>query len=109
MENFNVYKAHMKFLGMHELHGFKMFLVDDYPYIVRSKSFSDKVVAELFRITDSTTEQTIHQLEIDAGYIFNEIDIAEQKFGIYLFDKPDPAHRPISSGDWALFKKEGGF
>ncbi len=86
-----------------------MYSLVDYPYAVYTGQTTDKITAELFEITRAETEQTIYEMEIEAGYIFSEIQIAGDKFGIFLFKTPHPDHIRIPGGDWRIFRKGGHF
>src|SRR5690349_8398064 len=85
MGNYIHFKDDLEFIGKQELRGFKLFSLTDYPYAIATKNQNDCIVVELFKIINLKTEELIHQEEIDAGYIFAKVEIAKQKFGIYLF------------------------
>ncbi len=48
-------------------------------------------------------------MELAAGYIFSEVEIADIKFGIYLFEAAATHNIAILGADWATFKKLSGF
>jgi gamma-glutamylcyclotransferase (GGCT)/AIG2-like uncharacterized protein YtfP len=105
MENHIPYEKHLKFLGKVNLAGFKMFSLRQYPYVIRTNNSNDRIVAELYKVTDAKTEQSIHELEKEEGYIFSEVDIADDKFGIYLFDTHVTDSAEVISGDWRSYRK----
>jgi gamma-glutamylcyclotransferase (GGCT)/AIG2-like uncharacterized protein YtfP len=105
MENYPRYEKHLKFLGKVHLTGFKMFSLTQYPYAIRTNDINDRIVAELYKVIDAKTEQSIHELEMDEGYIFSEVEIAGDKFGIYLFDARVMESTQVISGDWRLYRK----
>ena len=109
MENYLHYQEHLKFLGKVELEGFRMFALEHYPYVLRTEESGRKIVAELFQITNQKTEQSIHEMELDVGYIFSEVTIADNKFGIYLLESHVVGSPEIRSGDWRDFRKSGRF
>jgi hypothetical protein len=48
-------------------------------------------------------------MEMDAGYIFSEIEIAHIKFGIYLFETVRADNAEVTGGDWSTYRKLSGF
>ncbi|HPM32175.1 MAG TPA: gamma-glutamylcyclotransferase [Chryseolinea sp.] len=109
MENYKVFEDGLEFLGKAELRGFKLFSLIDYPYAISTENENDCIVVELFKIINITTEESIHQVEMDAGYIFTNIEIAKQKFGIYLFTEIKDENRWVESGDWVVYKSSHAF
>ena len=109
MENYNRFKDGLEFLRKEELRGFKLFSLTDYPYAIATENRGDCMVVELFKITNSKTEELIHQVEMDAGYIFANIEIAKQKFGIYLFTEARENDVCVESGDWVIYKQALAF
>jgi len=86
-----------------------MYSLAEYPYIIRTGNSVDKIVAELFAITNAETERTIHEMELDVGYIFSEVEIADIKFGIYVFRSAGANDNEVKLGDWSAFRKLTGF
>lgn len=86
-----------------------MFSLVNYPYIIWTGNSDHKIVAELFKVTNLETEQTIHKMELDAGYIFSEVEIADIKFGIYLLEATNADHPEVWNGDWSAFRKLSRF
>jgi gamma-glutamylcyclotransferase (GGCT)/AIG2-like uncharacterized protein YtfP len=109
LSNYNVFKDSLEFLERTEIRGFKLFSLIDYPYAIATQNEQDCMVVELFKITNSETEQLIHEEEIDAGYIFTNVEIAKQKFGIYLFPEANVNDVCVESGDWLIFKQSLAF
>lgn len=109
MENHLVYQKHLKFIGKVELTGFRMFSLIDFPYVIRSGDPRHKIVAELYKVVDKKTEQSIHEMELDEGYIFSEVDIADKKFGIYVFESTVNNSAEVVSGDWRSFRMDQRF
>ena len=105
MENYALYEEHLKFLGKVHLEGFKMFSLKLYPYVIRSSDSNHKIVAELYKVMDVKTEQSIHEMELEEGYIFSEVEIADDKFGIYMFESHITDSVEVSSGDWRQYRK----
>src|SRR6187549_2926460 len=109
MENYNRFKDGLEFLRKEELRGFKLFSLTDYPYAIATENPADCMVVELFKITNSKTEELIHEVEMNAGYIFANIEIAKQKFGIYLFTEAKANDVCVESGDWVIYKQALAF
>jgi len=109
MHNYDLFKDGLEFLRKDELRGFKLFALTDYPYAIATKNQQDRMVVELFKITNPKTEELIHQVEMDAGYIFTNIEIAKQKFGIYLFTEAGASDVCVESGDWVVYKQAHAF
>jgi len=105
MENHVLFERHLKFLGKVHLEGFKMFSLKQYPYVIRSADANHRIVAELYKVIDAKTEQSIHELELEEGYIFSEVSIADDKFGIYLFDTHVIDSAEVVNGDWRSYRK----
>lgn len=105
MENYFHYQKDLKFLRKVSLEGFKMFSLDQYPYVIRTNNSDHKIVAELYKVTDPKTEQSIHEMELEEGYIFSEVEIADDKFGIYVFDSQVANSALVISGDWRSYRK----
>lgn len=105
MENYLLFERHLKFLGKVQLEGFRMFSLEQYPYVIRTNNSSDRIVAELYKVIDEKTEQSIHELEIEEGYIFSEVDIADNKFGIYVYESHVLESPEVVNGDWRSYRK----
>ncbi len=102
MANYLRYQSSLEFITKETIKGFALYALKDYPYAVKTNNINDELVIEVFKIEDEITRQNIHQLELDAGYIFELIDIAGMKVCIYLFKEPGNNHF-VKSGDWVEF------
>ncbi len=109
METYIDFMDGMEFLGKEKLRGFKLFSLVDYPYATATENPEDIIVVELFKIINNKTEELIHQTEMDAGYIFANVEIAKQKFGIYLFPEASASDVCVESGDWVVYKQSPAF
>ena len=109
MENHVPYEKDLLYVKTIVLGGFKMFSLTAYPYVVRSTDNADKIVVELFKVTNPQTEQIIYEMELEAGYIFEEVEISGVKFGIYVMNAQEPGDPEVVSGDWCSFKAAAGF
>lgn len=106
MEYHSIYGKRISFIQSVLLKGYRLFSVGDYPYAVRAPTGS--IVADLCHV-DRRTAATIHSMEIEAGYFYDEIIIESQAFGIYLFSRADPGDPEVQSGDWVQYVAEIGF
>lgn len=102
MANHKTYAEALQYVETRRLPGFELFALDDYPYAVKTEISTESVVAEVFIITDQSVKESIHQLELDAGFIFELIEIDSNKVGIYLFKKAGNNIK-VNSGDWVEF------
>ena len=100
MENHAVFAETLAYLRTVVLNGYRMHSLIEYPYVVHSDDPRDTLVADLFRITSAETEQMIHTMEIDAGYILSSVEIDGNKFGIYIFPSSEPGDDYVPGGDW---------
>src|SRR6266516_2276198 len=88
MYNHERFKSHLEYQFREPVGGFNLHALARYPVAVKSDSENDRIVVEVFKITDVETENKIHQIEIDAGYYFEEINVREISARIYLFHDP---------------------
>jgi len=102
MYNFEIYKDHLQYVSTQTLQGFRLYALEYYPIAVRTEESQDIITVELFKITDSTTEINIHNLEIEAGYYFERIKVNGYETGIYLFEE-NLNYPLVKSGDWVEY------
>ena len=108
MENHALFERGMKFLDKVVIKGFRLISLGEYPYAIKSPDPGHIVIAELFRLED-TTARSIHEMELQAGYYYDELQIGQNNYGIYLFSEANPFDEEITSGDWASFVVQRGF
>lgn len=106
MELHQVYQPGMTHLEQALLEGYRLYSLGDYPYAVPSAS--GRIAVDLYRL-EPDCAQEIHEMEIEAGYYYDEIIIDGLAFGIYLFDRARSGDPEIRSGDWARHVAEIGF
>lgn len=102
MSNYEVYKNHLRYLYSTRLRGFQLFSLGPYPFARETNNPGDSILVEVFKITDRTTEQQIHQLEVDAAYFYKDTRIVRSEVGIYLFST-DKNYPRVLGGDWVDF------
>ena len=102
MSNYKTYQHYLEYVSTNRLTGYAMYALTEYPYAVHSAKLSDSMVIEIYRIKNEAVKEKIYHLELDAGYIFDQIEIEGKTVGIYLFREPgnDPK---VISGDWVEF------
>ncbi|HWA35138.1 MAG TPA: gamma-glutamylcyclotransferase family protein [Cyclobacteriaceae bacterium] len=102
MINYLEFETSLEFLYQEIIAGYRMYAMASFPYAVKTDNNSDLITVEVFRITNPDVERSIHQLEMNEGYYYDEVRIRDVDVGIYLFDQvgPDPL---VKSGDWVNF------
>lgn len=108
MENHAFYAEGMQYIDTIILNGYKLASLGDYPYAVDTGDPSNKIKVELFRLDDRQAK-AIYEMELEAGYYYEEIQLNQKKYGIFLFPQVNPNDEVISSGDWAKYLEERGF
>ena len=102
MSNYQRYKNALEFLFQDTLGGYQLYALENYPYAVRTGNPADLITVEIFKVTNTDMERSIHELEIGVGYYYDEIPIRGALTGIYLFEKK--GHETfVKNGDWVQF------
>jgi gamma-glutamylcyclotransferase (GGCT)/AIG2-like uncharacterized protein YtfP len=102
MINYVEFETSLEFLYQEVIAGYRMYAMENFPYAVKTDNKTDLMTVEVFRITNPNVERSIHQLEMDEGYYYDEISIRDARIGIYLYHHAgsDPL---VKSGDWVNF------
>jgi gamma-glutamylcyclotransferase (GGCT)/AIG2-like uncharacterized protein YtfP len=108
MENHTFYADGMNYIDTVTLPGYRLISLGDYPYAVATGDLSNKIKAELFRLNEQQAK-AIYEMELEAGYYYEDIQIGQKKYGIFLFSQVNPDDEEISSGDWEEYVRERGF
>ena len=82
--------------------GFQLYQMEEYPYAVRTDNPTDSITVEVYKVTDAAAEHTIHELETEVGYYYDEVLIQGKPTGIYLY-KNAGSEPLVKSGDWVEF------
>jgi gamma-glutamylcyclotransferase (GGCT)/AIG2-like uncharacterized protein YtfP len=106
MQNHRLFEAGLMYVHSVWLRGYKMFALDDYPCVVKADS-THKILVEVMQTTDPEWATKIHQLEIEAGYMFETVSIGNRQAVLYFFETI-PNDRWVQSGDWVTFFRESG-
>lgn len=102
MANYAIYRSSLQHIKTVRLPGFKLYALTHYPYAVKSARVADSIVAEIFRVTNKQAERSIHALELQAGYFYDEVVVDDLPVGIYLY--PSAGNHPVvEGGDWVHF------
>jgi len=107
MENYALFDKGMRYIRTVVLRGYRLVSLGEYPYAVRTND-SSTIVAELFRL-DEHAAGDINVMELESGYYYDEIEINQSLYGIYLFDRINPGDEVIPSGDWVKYITERSF
>jgi gamma-glutamylcyclotransferase (GGCT)/AIG2-like uncharacterized protein YtfP len=99
MYNYELFKSHLEYQFTERLPGFRLHALSHYPIAVKSDSTDDLITVEIFALTDLETRNKIHQIEMDAGYYFEEIIVRGISAMIYLFENSS-GYPLVPDGDW---------
>jgi gamma-glutamylcyclotransferase (GGCT)/AIG2-like uncharacterized protein YtfP len=97
--------GNFEFLFTEKLAGYKLYALERYPIAVKTNEPSDVITIEVMRITHPQTENEIHQLELNAGYYYDEVMVRGISIGIYLFHESNGLPH-VPHGDWVKFWNE---
>ena len=100
MLNYKVYESALEYLFSARIRGYRLFSLSDYPCAVAASDGA--ITVEIFRVMDPMVEKRIHELEIQAGYHLQHIEVAQTPVGIYLFESAEN-YPEVISGDWVDF------
>lgn len=107
MENHALFAKGMQFIKTVVLRGYRLISLGDYPYAVRTGDTST-IVTELFHLSEPVA-MDINMMELESGYYYDEIEIDQSLYGIYLFEEINPGDELIPSGDWVKYITERSF
>lgn len=102
MSNHRRYQAGLEYLFTETLAGYRLYALPAYPYAIKTGNPADVIIIEVHRALDEATERAVHDLEIGAGYFYDEVSVRDQTVGIYLFE--EAGTEPfVEGGDWVKF------
>lgn len=102
MYNYKRYQKHLNYLFTENLSGFNLYALERYPIAVKTNSSADTIKVEVMQIIDPIIENEIHQLEMKAGYYYEEVFVGGLLAGIYLFHENGKSPL-VPGGDWVQF------
>ena len=93
-----------EFISKEILHGYKLYSLGAYPYIVASGDKSDTVIVELYNVKNPQIEAQVHWMELGAGYSRVVENIAGTDAYVYVWEEGG-GHEQVKDGDWVKYKK----
>jgi gamma-glutamylcyclotransferase (GGCT)/AIG2-like uncharacterized protein YtfP len=100
MANYWQYAHALDYLFSARIRGYRLFSLGAYPCAVASDRGA--ITVEVFRVSDPLVEKQIRELEMEAGYFLQHVEVAHTPVGIYLF-KTAENYPEVISGDWVDF------
>ncbi len=102
MTNYEYYKPFLQHIETRRIPGFCLYALEGYPCAIRSREPHHSIVVEVCKVLTESAKDSIHLLELNAGYIFETIEINGREAGIYLFENPGN-NIQVEGGDWVEF------
>jgi gamma-glutamylcyclotransferase (GGCT)/AIG2-like uncharacterized protein YtfP len=102
LENYETYQSHLHYQFNCWINGFQLFSMGDFPFAIKTDKGSDKILVEVFEITDVETQNKIDELELNYDYYIDTILIDKMPVKIYLM-KNSANYPPVIGGDWVKF------
>ncbi|MBL7871645.1 MAG: gamma-glutamylcyclotransferase [Cyclobacteriaceae bacterium] len=102
MKLYTTFKSALEYQYSFWLHGYHLFALTDYPCAVKSSSPTNKILIEVMKINDTDVAKEIFEIEIAAGYFYEDIKIKNTPVGIFLFES-GANYKRVEHGDWVKF------
>lgn len=102
MSNYRYFEKGLEYQYTEVISGYRLHALEDYPYAVKTGQSSDQLTVEVFRVTSPEFERAIHELEMEVGYIYDEVLLRGESVGIYLYEKAG-TEPLVKGGDWIKF------
>jgi len=96
------FKNHLHYSHSLWLKGYDLYSLGNYPFAIKSSDPHRKILVEVTRISDDETEKSICDIERQAGYVAEKIQLGDDIVTIFLFEEAANNLR-IDSGDWVVF------
>lgn len=87
------------------LPGYELFSLGPYPCAVHTRDVTNKILVEIMQVTNQAAAREIYDIEINAGYYFQDIQINNEPVGIYLYSQATN-YSKVLHGDWVTFFRE---
>jgi gamma-glutamylcyclotransferase (GGCT)/AIG2-like uncharacterized protein YtfP len=84
------------------LPGYELYSLGPYPCAVQTQNMANKILVEVMLVTNPDVARQIFDIEINAGYFFQNIQIKNEPVGIYLY-KQATNNSKVIGGDWVTF------
>lgn len=92
-----------KFDGTVTVPGYRMHSYGGYPFVVPSQD--DSIVVELYQLTDDSIMDSIHRMEIGAGYHVEEITVEGITYQLYVQNHDNTNYwETVPDGDWVSYR-----
>lgn len=92
------------FDGVHVIPGYRMHSLGGYPFVTQSEE--DSIVVELYQLSDPRIIESIHRMEIGAGYSVEEITVNGQHYQLYVQPPRGHSYPVVPDGDWVKYVEE---
>lgn len=102
LHNYERFEPHLRYQFSCWIKGYQLYSFGDFPFAVESNSDENKILAEVFEITNSETQKQIDDLELGYGYFSKTILIEKKPVKIYLLGK-NTNYPVVIGGDWVKF------
>ena len=102
MMYYEVFKEGLQYQFSAKLPGFKLYALSEYPFAVKTGLPQDTIEIEVFKIIKPETERSIHNLEIEVGYYYDEVNVNAINAGISLY-RHSGNYPEVKGGDWVKF------
>jgi len=96
------FKKHLHYSHSAWLNGYSLYSLGNYPYAIKSSDPAHKILVEVMLISDEETENSIRDIEREAGYYEEKIQMGDELVTLFLFEEATNNLR-IESGDWVVF------
>jgi gamma-glutamylcyclotransferase (GGCT)/AIG2-like uncharacterized protein YtfP len=102
LENYGLFQSHLHYQFSCWITGFTLFSMGDFPFAVKTDNENDKILVEIFEITDEETQKKIDELELGYDYYLETILIDKKPTKIYVM-KNNANYPAVIGGDWVKF------
>ncbi len=96
------FKSDLHYVYSAWLKGYELYSLGNYPCAIKSSDPAHKILVEVMLISELETEKNICDIEIEAGYYAEKIQVGDDQVTIFLFEEAANNLR-IKSGDWVTF------
>ena len=101
----NQFKSDLHYSYSVWLKGYDLYSLGNYPFAVKCFDPSHKILVEVTEVLNAEAEKNIDDIEIEAGYCAEKIQVGNDLVTIFLFDEAANNLR-IDSGDWVNFFRQ---
>ncbi len=102
MDLYHRFQEKLEYKYSQWLKGYELYSLGAYPFALKSTDSNAVILVEVFEIKDEKTASEIHAIEMEAGYVFDVIELNGVAAGIYCYEKCTNEPK-VESGDWVDF------